>query len=695
MADEQEPLMIDAERMRKLGNELRSRFAAYDKARRPIEDQWLKNVRQFVGEYDPKVLETMKPEQSRAYPRITRVKVLSMVARLHALLFPAGEKNWGVETSPQPMLPSDTLAKVLVKWMAENPDAPATQEQIDRVVKLTSDDIAKRMEKVIDDQLKDAEVYGTADYQELVRDVIFSGCLYGCGVLKGPMTISEMGSVITVDENGVPQVVELQLHRPFFEAVPVFDYYPDFSAKDFSQMDGQFQRHIYTRHTLSKLADRDDFMDDAIKKVLADKPDGNYTKKSYETELDRISDDKQQSQPGENKKFELIEYWGCVSGHDLRGAGVEIPDSDLSKDAYACVWMIDDVIIKVAQNPYPEGVSMYHQFVFERDEVNLTGSGLPAIMRDSQLMVSSFTRMLVDNAASVAGPSVEVDLDQLAPSANNFKISPFNTYVKDNASPNGARAVQDVSFNSHIGELLQAISLGREFADTETFVSAMTGGDFENAPSEALRTQGNMSMAMASAALPFKDIVRNFDRFTKSVIYSLVQWNLIYNHRREELKGDLRPIPRGASSLMAKEVRAVALDQLAATLTPEERVYINEEELLKERLQVRDLPLDRLMATPEEVQQRRDAASQQAQKAEQQQEQMFGAELRTKQTEALKDITQAQKNSDMGDVATFKALLEAIEKGANIDELRKLASRPGDEGEGRPAVQPENQGSAG
>src|SRR3990167_958255 len=91
MADEQEPLTIDAERMRKLGNELRSRFAAYDKARRPIEDQWLKNVRQFVGEYDPKVLETMKPEQSRAYPRITRVKVLSMVARLHALLFPAGE----------------------------------------------------------------------------------------------------------------------------------------------------------------------------------------------------------------------------------------------------------------------------------------------------------------------------------------------------------------------------------------------------------------------------------------------------------------------------------------------------------------------------------------------------------------------------------------------------------------------------
>ena len=47
------------------------------------------------------------------------------------------------------------------------------------------------------------------------------------------------------------------------------------------------------------------------------------------------------------RQLELIEYWGCVSGHDLRGAGVDIPDADLSKDTYACVWMIDDVVIKV------------------------------------------------------------------------------------------------------------------------------------------------------------------------------------------------------------------------------------------------------------------------------------------------------------------------------------------------------------
>lgn len=691
---EQEPLAINAERMRKLGSELRARFQSYVKARQTTEEQWLKNVRQFVGEYDPAILQNLSPEQSRAYPRLTRVKVLSIVARLHALLFPAGEKNWSVESSPAPTLPAAVLSQVLVDWMAANPQAEATQAELDRAVKLAADDIAKRMATVIDDQLKDAGVYGTADYQALVRDVMFSATLYNCGVLKGPMTVSETGAQLLVDTSGVPQVVEAELYRPFFETVSVWDYYPDFSAQSFDQMDGQFQRHVYTRHTLSKLAEREDFMGEVIRQQLRDKPDGNYRKMNHEQQLAAISDDKQTTQPGEDKKFELIEYWGCVSGHDLRGAGVEIPDSDLEKDAYACVWMLDDTVVKVAASPYPDGTPMYHQFVFERDEVNLMGSGLPAIMRDSQLGVASFTRMLVDNASVVCGPNAEVDAEQLSASTNPNTIRPFKVWIKDNPSPNGARAVQNLSFDSHIPELLQAINMMREFADTETFVSAMTGGDFENTPGEALRTTGNMSMALATAALPFKDIVRNFDRFTKSVIHALIQWNLIYHPRRDELRGDLRPIPRGASSLMAKEVRAVALDQLAATLTPDERVYINEEELLKERLQVRDLPLDRLLATPEEVAQRKQSAAEQAQKAQQQQEQMFQADLKTKQTEALKDITQAQKNADMADTAILKTLIDAIERGANIEELRRVAQRAGDQVQGTPEPGAVNAGGA-
>ena len=671
---EAEALPLDKERLSKLGAMLRSRFSEYDKARRSAEDQWLKNVRQYIGTYDASVLSGLTANQSRAYPRLTRVKVLSLVARLHALLFPAGEKNWGVEASPQPMLPADKLVEILNAWVAANPGAVATQAEIDRVVKVAANEIATHMETVIDDQLKDSAAAGACDYQGLVRKVLFAGSLYGCGVLKGPMTIEQAGSVIVVDSAGVPQVISAPMYRPYFEFVNTFDYYPDLSAKAFGQMDGQFERHIYSRYNVSQLVDREDFMGEAISEYLRVHPTGNYMKKNFEQELDRLSDEQRQRQPQESSKFELIEYWGSVSGHDLRAAGVQVPDSELAKNAIACVWMLDDTVIKVAKSPYETNSAMYHQFVFEEDEVNLMGSGLPAIMRDSQMGVSSFTRMLVDNASSVCGPNIEVDIDQLASSVNPNTVTPFKAWVKDNASPNGARAVQNISFDSHIPELLQAIELMRGFADVETFINPMTGGDMENVPSEALRTQGNMSMAMGAAALPFKDIVRSFDKFTTSVIGSLVQWNLVYHEQRESLRGDLRPLPKGASSLMAKEVRAYTLDNLARTLTPEERLYINEEELLKERLSARDLPLEKLMAAPEEVKRRKDAAAAQAQKAEQQADAQFQANLRTAQTESVKDVSQAQKNMDMADVAVTKALLDAIEKGANIDELRRLTT---------------------
>ena len=79
------------------------------------------------------------------------------------------------------------------------------------------------------------------------------------------------------------------------------------------------------------------------------------------------------------------------------------------------------------------------------------------------------------------------------------------------------------------------------------------------------------------------------------------------------------------------------------------------------------------MAPKEEVERRKAAAAEQAQRNQQQQDAMFQAELQTMRTEALKDTAQAQKNLDMADVAVAKMLLEAVERGANTDELIRIA----------------------
>lgn len=673
-----------------LGNRLKEDFSQYKNDRRAAEQQWMLNLNQFLGKYDPSLMQNMDQNTSRAYPKLTRTKCISMKARLMSLLFPAGEKNWGIEASPVATLPADTLLKLLNDWRAAHPQQQPTQLDLDQMVQKAAQDIAQRLEKVIDDQLKDVDPYGACDYETLVGRVVHSAVLYGPGIVKGPMTVVETTSRYELDAQGVPQLVTQDTYRPYLEFVSCWDYYPDMSASTFDQMQGEFQRHVYSKHQADRLADRADFDGDAIRKYINDHPEGNYTKATYESELEALGGQNVTSIP-KGAKYEFVEYWGSNDASRLRAAGLQVPP-ELDGDVRFTAWVIDGLVVKLAVNPFPEGTSIYHRFIFEEDEVNLLGSGLPPIMRDSQLAVSSFARMLIDNASVVCGPNVEVNLELLSPTQTDYTIKPRKAWLKEGAA-NGERAVQSISFDSHISELTAAMQVFREFADTETFVSPLTGGDIEGVPGEAMRTTGGASMVYGNAALPFRDIVRNFDRFTVSVIDSLSQWNRIFYVDRDQIAGDTRPIPRGATSLMAKEVRAFALDQLAATLTPEERLYINEQELLKQRLSVRDLPLAQLLAPEDEVKRRQEAQAQQAQAQQAQAAAMFDAQLRNIGSDTLKQMSQAQKNLDNADVAVFKALIDAVNAGASPDELAGIARRITKGRQGTPT--PSSGGAAG
>lgn len=666
-----ETFIVNREHLRAMGMQLKTRYALYNKDRRDLELQWTKNLRQYLGEYDPSV--TIEAGRSRAYPRITRVKVVSMVSRLMALLFPTGERNWALESSPSPTLDQAQLNAILQEWAKEQPDAPVTDESLNQAVRAYAARHTQNMEREITDQLKDSAAYGAEDYETLVRKVVHSAVLYCMGVLKGPMTMAEMQSRFVIGADGMPTVVTEQAYRPTFEFVPLWDYYPDLSAKTFAQMDGQFQRHVFSKHQLVTMATREDFFGDVIREYVRVKPDGNYVKQTYETELQQLAGSKDVI--ASRNKYEVIEYWGYISGQQLRDAGVEVKEEDLASDIKATIWVLDDVVIKAQRDPFPEGACMYHQFVFEDDEVNLCGSGLPPIMRDSQMAVAAAARMLIDNAASVCGPNLEVDLSLLDPTVPVPNVRSFAVWYKNREGGTGDRqAIRSVSFDSHIEELSAVIRMFMDFADKETFVNPLTGGDMENAPSEPMRTASGASMILGATALPFRDIVRNFDRFTVNVIHSLVEWNRIFN-AKPEIMGDVRPIGRGATSLIAKEVRAFALDNMANTLREDEALHIDSRELAKQRLLVRDLPLDTLMVPATESERRMKLREDQQQQSADLQNQLLQAQIGNMKADTFKATSQAQKNLDNADVAVFNAVEQAIADGVDPNAIIEFVSR--------------------
>lgn len=650
-------IQVRGEDLRKLGVELDKTYSIYVKDRKGVELQWLKNLRQFNGLHDPDV--EFQPNQSKAYPRMTRVKVVSMVARLMSLLFPSGEKNWGLSRSPAPSFDEEALRLMLERWQEENPEAEFDLSQFDTMVNQWATEASTKLERYIDDQLGDMGAHGPSDYASVVKKVVRSGVMLGMGVLKGPMTISEERGEITLDERGMPMLGTATGYRPYFEFVPCWNYYPDLSAKTPEQQDGEFVRHIFSRHQLRKLAAREDFKGDEIRKYLRKHQDGNYVRREYEKQLAGVNEE---TLPDPTGKFEVIEYWGHVSGHQLKAAGIEVPDNKLDADIKASIWLLDKRVIKAAESPFSDDFSMFHKFLFEEDDVKPTGVGLPEIMRDSQMALGAMTRMLLDNASVVCGPNVEVDIDQMV-AGQDYNFAPFKTWFKEGTGQ--GRAVQSVSFDSHLNELLAGIRLFSDFADTETFVGPATGGDTAQLPSEGMRTTGGASMIMASAALPFRDVVRNFDRFTVSVINSLVRWNDVFNEDTE-IVGDLRPVGRGATTLMAKEIRAYSLDNLAQTLLEEERDFINMEGLARQRLATRDLPLDELMVDNETAKQNREARLQSQQMDQEQMMQRFEEEMRNLRADTFKQLAQGKKNLDGVDIDLFRAIVDAMEAGQDV-----------------------------
>jgi hypothetical protein len=673
--------VVDPDALRRLGADLASKFVQYKTDRRLAELKWERNARQFLGIYDPDIEKTMDKNRSRAYPKITRVKCVSMLSRLMNLLFPADDKNWTINPSAVPDLDEEDLQKVLDVLMpppapgadmqpAGMPAAPPAAPPADDVIEQAIRDFAKkraaRMSLEIEDQLQELGGNRQVDYVALCRRVLNSGVLYGAGVLKGPFVEEQQMRTWQPDANGRMTAMAYTAYRPRFENCSLWDYYPDMSAKTFQQMDGQYERKVMSRHQVVMLKQRPDFIASQIEEFLRKWPQGNYVREPYETELRSMGVAINVSQAARNK-YEAIVWEGYVHGRDLAAVGADVPEDKLEEDVRANVWVMDGYVVKAEIDPWSKldtdgEMPMYHHFIFEEDESFLLGNGLPAIVRDSQLGVCAAVRMALDNGA--VQRNIEINTALLRLDQDITSIEPDKIWYRDDDSPATAQypAIRVIELPLHLAELAGLVKMFQEFADQETFVNAATGGDMQKGPSEPFRTATGASMLRGDAALPFKDVVRNFDVFTESVMGAMLIFNRNFN-TNPAIKGDFQAVARGATSLIAKEVQGIQLDNLAQTLTPEEKQYIKMRELVRARIRVRDLESDDIVMNDAECDQV-DQQNQQNQAAQQaSQQKMIEAQIRQILAAALKDIAQAGKNTAAGEATTANVVLDALVKG--------------------------------
>jgi hypothetical protein len=288
---------------------------------------------------------------------------------------------------------------------------------------------------------------------------------------------------------------------------------------------------------------------------------------------------------------------------------------------------------------------------------------------------------------------VEINVDMLMP-GQTLDIMARKTWLREGSGQEASiPAVRAIPMSSHLPELSGIINLFMGFADTETALPPPALGDPSKGGSEALRTTGGMSMLMGAAALPIRDTVRNYDKFTTSFIGSLYYWNMEFNPN-EDIKGDYVIIARGSTSLIAKEVRAGSLDQFRATLSEDEAEHVSTRRLLVERMKARDIPLD-VLDDEKEVEQRLADKAQMAQAQQQQQSEQIDAQIKKLVSAAFKDIADAAAAQTGANTDTFNAIVGGITSAAESQTgptPSKTASTPPQGGAGPRGAAAASQG---
>jgi len=577
-----------------LGTKLEDEWQEAEGERVFTERRMIRDLRQYRGQYDPEVMSKIHPNRSKAYIRLTRTKVKTFDARMIDLQFPANEdKNWMIQSTPVPELDGPMIQNIAEQMFNELGRMP-TEDEINEVVIKASDKAASAMEQEIADQLAEF------DYRSTVRNVLHSGHIYGTGILKGPMVKEITSKRWYQDEAGNWKQIKIKRMIPTAKFVPIWDIYPDMSAKEIENARYIWQKHLFSKNRLAVLGKRSDFNSKAINAFIAAYPDGNAVYKDYEEflrEMSTNSDADGDSNPPKREKYEVHERWGFLDTEDAKEL---VPDAeqevwDLMGPEVACnIWMVGNVIIKAVISPIEGADIPYYFYYFDKDETSIFGDGVPRIMRDPQMLYNASIRAMLDNAAISAGPIIEANIDLLADGEDPTELFPFRVFQRVGQGIDaGSKAITVTKLPSYTREFLGLVEFFQNSADESTTIPRTLHGGQDVPGGAGNQTATGMSMLIGASNITLKDQVQFFDDgITRPFIKSMYFWNMEFNGK-ENIKGDFNIVAHGSKSLIAKEVKMEQINQfLALTNNDLDNMYIKRDVLLRELAEIFDL--DRL-----------------------------------------------------------------------------------------------------
>jgi hypothetical protein len=532
--------------------------------------------RTFRGEYDAQKLAQIRQFQgSEIYARITAVKCRGASALLREVYL-GPDRPWGLEPTPDPVLPDDITDNVANLVKAEVQSMESMGQPIDltaikdrttslmqaartaakRQAALQADDA----EQKLDDKLAEGGFY--AALAEFVTDLP----LFPFACLKGP-TVRIVPDVVWKNGKAVTE------NRPkmFWNRVSPFDVYFTPGVSDIADAD-VIERTRLTRADLNQLLGLPGYDEKAIRAVLDEYGRGGLAEWLEPTDTERAVNENRES-PIQNRSglIDCLEFHGSVQGRLLleKGWSKDVVKDEL-RDYFVQAWLIGRHVIKVQVAPSPRQRHPYYTTSFEKVPGTPVGNALPDILEDIQNAGNATLRALVNNLAIASGPQVVVNDDVIAPGTDADSLYPWKRwhYAIDPMTNTGSlKPVDFFQPDSRAQELLGVYEKLTQFADDLSAIPRYVTG------SERLggagRTASGLAMLMGNANKVLQTVAANIDR---DVIQPLLQglYDLVMlTDKSGTFRGDEAIVVKGVAVAVQRETnRQRQIEFLTATNNP-------------------------------------------------------------------------------------------------------------------------------
>lgn len=552
-----------------------------------IEEEWRLAEDLYAGrepeqgtEDIPVKKKPAKQGDSRVVINITESKTNIASSQIIRRVLPGDMKPWDIRPTPVPEF-DEAAAGGGDQTVQLADGTPAKAKDVAVAAKQMLKEKAGRMAEQIQDWLQDSGIYrGKTAYAEL-RKMIKDGARIGTGVIKGPFPTMVEERRWAMDGN-VASITVNQKIAPRSRTIKAPNCFPDPACGE-NVHNGRFfiERDYLTESQVREFRDHPGYEPEDLTTVLQEGP------QSWSRFDDRYKDERAgQVRVHDRSTFETFYLYASISPAALIGCGYSVPALTLPPDGLedgeaaaalqqqlemamtltsipVIATMINGRIVKVVMNPSEKGGFPYRFFRWAEVEGRPWGKGVPIQMAVAQLLLTSAVRAMSENAGQSAG-AITVMADTVKSLDQKYRLqrNSMFTFTPSAEMDDVRKAFQLFTVPSVQEQLANIIKMAQEWADQLANIPLLMQGITGATPD----TLGGMEMLEANAASPLLDIAKEYDECVGPLISDFYDWAMQDPQVSKEAKGDFKCVAIGATVLIHRDRKALALQQIAVSM---------------------------------------------------------------------------------------------------------------------------------